>query len=557
MLGFRGRRTAPPSRAWWAVTAVVALGLAAGAVAAPASAEDNRLSVIAQPQLALPLGPSDAQNPVKTVEVVLNRSNLQVPTEGTLTIDTSELSGVADVTWPAVCTPFAAGGGAECATPHSPGSPSDTVLLHLKAAAGAHNGATGVMHYTGHASDTADAHGQTQVTVQAGADVELIGVPGRLKTTPGSTLTLPFALANHGGEPGGGTALFATPSRSLDSLPRFGNCYYEFDGAVRAGKVSLMMCVLPPVAPGATASYRGLTFTAGAGALIEDVEFGAQPYTADVLASMRKQYTLVQGTGPDLAPDGSAALPGGAPYMGDVKVDVANTADLALSVPQLTGKKGAVVKAAVSVANQGPADYADTWGENPIGYVEFRPPPGTTVVDLYEGCAVYDAHGKQLKYGVPGVRYLCPLSFLFPSGGSEAVGFKLRIDKVVANATGSAALTRVEFDPNTKNNSAKVVLNAVSGGTATGGTSGGGHGSSSGGAGTTGTSGGTLSGGAGTTGTSGGTPGPTDGPGGSTDGDLAATGSDPVALIGGIAMGCGLLGGTVLLVLRSRRRRAA
>lgn len=560
MSGLWGRRGAPVRGTRWLLTAAVSLGLAAGAGAAPAYAADS-LSVIAPTQVVLPLGPSGAGNPVRTVEVDLNRSNLQVPAEGKLTIDTSELSGVADITWPAACTPAPGGGGAECDAPHSPGSGSDTVVLELTAAAGAHSGATGTIHYTGHAPDTADAHAQTQVSVRSGADVELHGVPSRLSMKPGATAALPFALTNQGGEPGEGTALTAIPSHALDSVPRFGNCWYEVDGA---GKVSWMTCVLPPVTPGGTVSYGGLTFTAGANALIEDVEFGASAYTSDYLADVHKHHALVRGTGPDLVPDGSPVLANGTPYMSDVKVDVDNTADLALSVPPLTGTKGAKVDAVVSVASLGPADYDDAWNENPVGQVDFRPPPGTTVVRANEDCAVFDAHGKRLQGDAPGARYSCPLGFIFMSGRQQDIHFTLRIDKVVADAAGSAAVKPAgTFDKNPANNSAKVVLNAASGGgTPTGGSSssgGGGHASSGGtsGSGSGSASGGTVSGGStpGTAGTGGTTA--TGGTSGSTDGNLAATGTDPVGLIGGVAMGSGLLGGAVLLLLRSRRQRTA
>ncbi|WUH89523.1 hypothetical protein OG900_04720 [Streptomyces sp. NBC_00433] len=537
------------------VTAVVAVGLAAGAAMSPAQADSTRISVLAPTQLPLPLGPSAGQNPVKSLKVQLVRSVVGGVLAGSLTIDTSDISGLADITWPSACTPAADGSGAECDVPIADRTLDSSVVLQLKAAAGAHSGASGVIRSTGHAPGKADDHAQTQVSVRAGADVELHGVPDKLGPAPGGTVALPFALTNHGGEPGEGTALYATPSHALDSVPRFGNCWYEVDGA---GKVGFMMCALPPVTPGGTVSYGGLTFTAGANALIEDVEFGAGPYTSDTLATERKQHTLVQGTGPDLAPDGSPVLANGTPYMGDVKVDVANTAELALSVPQLRGKKGALVDAVVSVANQGPADYVDAWGENPIDYVDFRPPPGTTVVDLFENCGVYDANGKPLNHNVRGARYSCPLGFYFLSGKSQDIHFKLRVDKVVPNATGSASVAARAYDKNTANNSAKVVLNAASGGTAIGGgtsgggTSGGGTGGSGTG-GTTGSAGGSVSGGTGgTAGTSG-----TSGTSGSTSGDLAATGGDPVGLIGGIALGCGLIGGAVLLVVRSRRRSAA
>lgn len=571
MTGLRGRRGGPERVTRWLAAAVVALGLAAGAGVLPAQADSSVVSVYAPEQLALPLGPSDGPSPVKTLEVELARSPSQGAVASTLSVDTSELSGVADVTWPAACTPAADGSGAECDAPIADRTLSTSVVLKLKAAAGAHSGATAVVRCTGHVPGRADVLRRTAVIVRSGADIELHGVPDKLRTTPGGTVALPFALTNHGGEPGEGTLLSAIPSYALDSAPRFGNCWYEFSGAVKAGKVSWIFCVLPPVAPGATASYGGLTFTAGANALIEDVEFGARPYTPDLLAGERGKHTLVQGTGPDLAPDGSPVLPDGTPAMGDVKVDVDNTADLVLSVPQLTGRKGDVVDAGVALTNNGPADHADAWNENPTAVVQFRPPPGTTVVGAGEDCAVFDAQGRPLGWGVPGARYSCPYSSFFLTGQTYVAHFKLRVDKVVPNATGSAVLDPVAFDRNTANNSVTVVLNATSGGTATGGgtaggTPGGGHGGSGGSGatgGTAGSAGGSAAGGTAGPGATGGAGGGTggssaaSGTSGSAGGGLAATGSDPVGLIGGVALGCGLLGGAVVLLVRSRRRTAA
>lgn len=550
--------------------AAVSLGLAVVAAGPPGYADDVDTSpVLSLPkEVVLPLGPSGGHNPVETLKVWLHPSTLNSTTQGRATIDISELSGVAEVTWPAACTPREDGRGAECDLPHDGGKPTDTAVLQLKAAAGAHAGDAGVVRVTGHAPGFPDVQGRTRVSVRSGPDVYLHGLPESVKAEPGDTVPLPFILTNRGGDPDTGTIVSFIPSSGLDSLPRYGNCSYESGGArVPPGKVTWIVCVLPPVAPGSSALYtKGLPFSVRDTALIETVETHTVPYSEAALAAERKGHTLVQGTGPDLAADStdSRDYPPGDVSGYPVRVDVDNTAELALTgSPPARGKKGAVVRARVTLTNQGPADHLDGWNESKTAYVDFRPPPGTRVVDSpYDLCTVYDANGKQLAYNAPGALYRCPFGPYMWAGQSGSYDFTLRIDKVVPDATGTAVINPVPaYDKDHSNNSVKILLNATSGGSATGGSTAGGSGSSGtgGNGGSSGTGSGATAGSAGgTSGATGGTSGTsgTTGTSGATDGDLAATGSGPVALIGAAALGCGLLGGAVLLLLRSRRRTA-
>ncbi|MFG1809688.1 hypothetical protein [Streptomyces sp. NPDC049040] len=525
----------------------------AGAAGAPAYA--NSTVVLEVPdQLVLPSGPAGGQDQGRTLDLRLHPSDPRTTARGRVTVDTSELSGVAKVTWPAACTPE--GDGAECDLPHSSGQPDDTAVLLLTAAPGAHAGAAGVIRFTGHAPGSPDVRGQTRVTVGSGADVYMHELPQRLSAKPGDTVPLPFVLTNRGGDPGAGSILTAVPSPGLDTLPRYGNCLYEANGLETPEKVSWIVCVLPPVAPGASASYRGLPFTVRNSALIEDVDTATEPYTPEALATARGKHTMVQGTGEDLAPytTGSQDYPPGDDGA-DVRIDVDNTAELALTAPPpLRGAKGAVVEAEVTLTNQGPADHLDGWNETPTASIDFRPPPGTTVIDPDDGCRVFDAHGRQSEPGTPGARYTCPVTPYLWAGQSRVEVFRLRIDRVIPNAAGSAAIDPVPaYDRNQANNRVRIVLDAETGDTPTGGgTSGGtGHGGGSGhDAGSPGTHAAGSTGGSGPSST-GGTA------SGAADGDLAATGTDPVGLIGAVAMGCGLFGGWVVLLLRSRRRPGA
>ncbi|WP_327289119.1 hypothetical protein [Streptomyces sp. NBC_01198] len=539
----------------------VAVGLVWAAGTAPASAADG-LRLYSQADLTLPLGPAGGENPVKSLSVQLAHQILDRTAPGTLTFDATTLAGVAEVTWPDACTPSADRKHAECDAAGVKGTEHDTVVLRIKAAPGAAGGAKGTVRYTGSSPGLPDVSGQTTVTVGAVADVFMHGLPEKVAAKPGDLVPLSFALTNRGGQPGAGSILTAHASGGLDSLSHYGNCAYGYVDSPDRRWVGMLSCVLPPVAPGTTVSYTdGVPFRVHASGLIEDVEISLVDYTPEALADSRRGSTLVQGDGPDMVPHtgGTTAQDWQTGYSwADPKINVDNTADFALSVAPVKGPKGATVTAAVELADRGPARYVDSWNERPAAQVEFDPPPGTTVVGANEDCLGYDKHGKLLDYNVPGVHYVCTQGWFFLPGQSVTDFFKLRIDKVIPNATGRAFLTpgyATPYDRNPANDTAKVVVNAkAAGGTSNGGTGGG-----------TGTSGaaggaGTAAGGAGGSPTAGpatGGTGSAGGAGASPDGRLAATGSDHVALVGGIAMGCGLLGGAVLLLLRSRRRTAA
>ncbi|MFG1808914.1 hypothetical protein [Streptomyces sp. NPDC049040] len=530
--------------------------------AAPAFAADS-LSLTSPAELTLPLGPEGGSVPAKTLSVKLHHSDWQHPAEGRLVFDTTDLAGVADVAWPAACTPAAGGGGATCDAPTDTGTSDGTIVLSLTPAHGSGDGTSGALRYTGSgAAGLAEVHGQTKVTVRSQPDIFLSGVPQRMTAKPGDTLALPFALTNRGGEPGPGSILQIIPTLGLDVVGRHSNCEYEESGTAGRPHAKWILCVLDPVEAGATASYgKGLSFVAGPDSLIEDAEFDLSPYSQARLDQMRKGHSMTPGTGPAMAPEKAGATTQAWPYSGDdwadAKITVDNIADFSLATANLKGARGAVVTAKVDMTNNGPAGYADNWNERSAARIDFRPPPGTTVVKASEFCDAFDKNGKRLGYGVPGVLYTCKQRYYFLAGATATESFGLRIDKVIPNATGSATIAPesvTPYDKNPANNTVKIVLNASAGGGTSGAASGGGQTGGAGGS----TAGGTTTGGSasGTTGGSSATGG-TSGTSGSSGGDLAATGGGPVALIGEIALGCGLLGGALLLVLRSRRRRTA
>jgi hypothetical protein len=542
------------------LAAVLAAGCAVWTLGTAPAAALNPLSLSVGPtELTLPLGPAGGANPAKPVTIWLTHHNQRGPARGRLSVDTAGLAGVAEVTWPAACAPAADGTGAQCDVTFLPRGENNKIVLSVRAAHGAPDGATGTIAFTGRAVGLADVRGTTGVTVAAQPDIFLHGVPRTTNVKPGDTAALPFALTNLGGVQDTGSILRINPSHGLDAVGRHSNCEYEEAGTADHPHASWIICVLDPVAAGGTAAYaQGLPFLAAPDGLIEDADFGLEPYSRAALDAQREGHTMTPGTGPALAPEGAGGPdgPDGGDTWADAKINVDNVAEFSLSAPGLKGAKGAVVSAGVTLTNHGPAWYADSWNERPAAEVDFRPPPGTTVVGAYEDCLGFDKNGRPLDFGVPGVLYKCTEPFHFRAGQSATKVFELRIDKVIRNATGTGFIPSdyvMPYDRDSANNSVKVVLNASAGGGA--GTGSGNGGSSSGSSGSAIGGTGTATGGAGAGGDAGGGTGGTSGS--PTGGDLAATGGDPVALIGAVALGCGLAGGSVLLLVRSRNRRSA
>ncbi len=231
----------------------------------------------------------------------------------------------------------------------------------------------------------------------------------------------------------------------------------------------------------------------------------------------------------------------------DVPVTTVNTADFTVTGAQLKGGVGDTVPLKVTFTNAGPAWVLGKQDESVV-HVLITPPAGTSVVKPHGYC---DAEGAVYSCGTS--------ESWIDEGDSETYTFQLKIDKKVAGATGSVALSSEArpFDPDKANDKADITLDVTGSGSTAGssGSTGGSGGSAgtSGGA-TTGGSSGGATGGSGSTGGSG--PASTGGSGAATSGgDLAHTGSAnltlPLAGAAVVAVGVGT--GAVIVV---RRRRA-
>ncbi|MGW1621516.1 hypothetical protein [Streptomyces sp. NPDC002172] len=227
-----------------------------------------------------------------------------------------------------------------------------------------------------------------------------------------------------------------------------------------------------------------------------------------------------------------------------VPVTSVNTADFQVTGAALKGSVGETVPMKVEFTNAGPAWVMGKLGVTPVSVI-VTPPAGTSVVKTATFCR---AKGETYRCGM--------LSGALNEGGQQAYTFKLRIDKRVAHAKGTVALSTEArpFDPDKANDKADITLDVIGGGPtgSTGGSTSGSGGSTSGSGGSTSGSGGSVggsggsAGGSSSTGNDGGT---------ANGGHLAETGSSALPITG-VAAAAVVTGAGMLVIVRRRRAQS-
>lgn len=381
------------------------------------------------------------------------------------------------------------------------------------------------------------AHGTTAAAEQAASGAELVfeqGVPVD-GVRPGDSVDVPFAVKNEGDAPATRVVLYLRGSQGLAWDKKYSNCVYEDAPAQDEG-------------PAHVNAVCDIEQTLEPGVVYEP----AEPIGLNVLdRALYERLNVNILAGVDTFPDGTQHGGGADPVLrlvartapeapgtvhgGELATDITaeNTADFALTGTKVKGGAGRTVDAEVTFANKGPA-----WARNdvygPIGVFDVGVPKGTTVTRVPEFCERVGAVGA--------ATYRCTTPYDYADEDSErAYVFGLRIDKVVADATGKVAFVKgdhhwgtLPFDTNRTNNTAEIVVNASGGGGAsTGGASGGTTGG-------TGSPGGTASSG-GTSGAGGADP---------QLGELAETGSGDTLLAGAAAVALLAAGGVAVAVRR-------
>ncbi|MFJ7967809.1 LPXTG cell wall anchor domain-containing protein [Streptomyces sp. NPDC096324] len=260
-------------------------------------------------------------------------------------------------------------------------------------------------------------------------------------------------------------------------------------------------------------------------------------------------YPPVTGTAPALKlVEGQAGGEGSARVV-DVPVTAVNTADYQVTGAALKGSVGDTVTMKATFTNAGPAWVQPRPGDRSVSVV-ITLPAGTSVVKRGQFC---QAKGKT---------YVCGMRSL-NEGSGETYTFELKIDKRVAGAKGSVALSTEPrpFDHDKVNDKADITLDVTDGGSSgsTGGSTSGSSGSTGGSTnGSTRGSTGSTSGSGGSTGSSstngsaGGSSSTGDAGTATNGGNLAETGSSTLPIMGAAAAAL-VTGAGTLLVVRRRR----
>ncbi|MGW1017033.1 LPXTG cell wall anchor domain-containing protein [Streptomyces niveus] len=211
-------------------------------------------------------------------------------------------------------------------------------------------------------------------------------------------------------------------------------------------------------------------------ALNDDLRMTVRDYYPDLDEAAT---TPVAGTAPAVELVERAAGGDATKDFVDVPVTTVNKADYEVTGADLKGAVGDTVTLKAKFRNAGPAWVLTREGD-PLVEVLITPPAGTSVVKPDGFC---EAKGKALSCGTS-QRWV-------DEGGGETYTIKLKIDKEVAGAKGSVALSTEDrpFDPDKTNDKAEISLDVTGGGStgspgstdSTGGSSSTGSSSSSGG----------------------------------------------------------------------------
>ncbi|MFD3918497.1 LAETG motif-containing sortase-dependent surface protein [Streptomyces sp. NPDC058595] len=360
---------------------------------------------------------------------------------------------------------------------------------------------------------------------------------------PGSPVDLPVTVVNNGTTTVDKVWIKYTATRGLAFPEVPSNCVKQYVGAYdEMPERWIAICAFDQAVKPGVAYTPQKPFAVKAEKHAFDDEMWVS--VTDYEPSPDENSTPVPGTAPEIELIESPAGGTGSADRFRVPVTSVNTADYEVTGAALRGKPGDTVTMKVTFTNTGPGWVWSKPG-TPWTSVLVTLPAGTSVVkpDFY--CKV---KGKVYDCGLT----TRPQEHL----ETATFTFKLKIDKKVAGAKGSVALSnrKLPFDPDRTNDTAPITLEV------TGGEPGGTGGGSDGGSGSTG---GSSGGSTGSTGSTGGSSGSTGGPsstGGAgtatTGGNLAATGSSSATLpIAGAAAAAVVMGAATVLVVRRRRAR--
>jgi LPXTG-motif cell wall-anchored protein len=362
--------------------------------------------------------------------------------------------------------------------------------VQLKTTSEAKDGDAGTLKVTMTAAGQDPISHDAKIRVGEGVDLAA-GPETKTSAAPGAAFTTPATVSNVGGTAAKGAVAIFFNDYGLNAAKHFSNCTYVGD--------ELRTCTFDEeLAVGSTFS-ASLPYTLGADTYAPSAKYGEIIWmTPAEFEDFQKDMDFYQETIGKPGTDGELALtqvPGKAAAQGfqadrqpenngtifTVTATGKNGTDLEALGTSVTGAAGATVKATFGLRNNGPATLDYNRAGSSVTYLSFDVPQGTTAVAVPENCITRngDEWGEP---GQPGQRhYFCYFGSVLKAGDSEMLDFSLRVDKVIANATGPVKINVTcqcdggfARDLKPANDTAKVVVNAAPGGD--GGQGGGGEG---------------------------------------------------------------------------------
>ncbi|MFC0597695.1 hypothetical protein [Streptomyces palmae] len=437
----------------------VAAGLLAAGLAAPAFADDDppqndQLWINEPYEQTLPLGVDGGQPQSRTLGVGLYHDNENFTvTDGRLTVDISDLAGVAEVTWPDNCTP--SGTTAVCDIPVVPtigGDYKHQVFLTVRAADGAEVGAQGRITYeataTGGPDGTLTAPHEsfdTTLTVGTGPDLVIDPIADIEGGQPGDEQTIPFKVTNNGNQSANGFTVKLSASYGLTDLTRYDACTYTTTDGKDYAPSSTAFCTFDQVlAPGDSFELpEPLTVRLAPHALNERLDIDVKPGGGAQDLDSRNNFTIFQ-------------------------IGAENTADFSVTGDTISGAAGETATAELTFKNNGPAWFGLLGSGDPVAEVRLIVPQGTTVTGVPSGCSPRTLDGGYYPRQTGAPRYDCDLRYWVLEDTQRTFAFSVRVDTVVPGATGAVSIHPpfgefgtypFGFDPNVTNNTAVLAVN--------------------------------------------------------------------------------------------------
>ncbi|PWR11880.1 LPXTG cell wall anchor domain-containing protein [Micromonospora acroterricola] len=343
------------------------------------------------------------------------------------------------------------------------------------------DGDAGSLTVTVSAEGIAPATHTAKVRIGEGVDLAAPGEETMVSAAPGGTFSAPLTLSNVGETDAKGAVAVFDLDYAIRTDKQYSNCTYE-EGHLRT-------CSFSEETVAGEARSASLSYVLGKDTYAPGSEYGYYNWMTiaefeDFSAYLKELGVSAgkPGDGPVLTLPAVPSKASARSFQADtdpmnnwsgmtVKVTGKNGVDLVAVADKVAGKAGDVVTATAGVRNDGPAALDFGRLGSPVTKIDVAVPEGTTAVKVPEVCA--PLNGDQADWdqaGKPGKKlYRCYPDIFIGVDEEQTVEFGLRIDKVIANATGTVTINAkcecegFSDDLNPANDIAKLLVNAAGG----------------------------------------------------------------------------------------------